>query len=218
MYFGSSYENYDKALERVSTKWEVNDKYTPIYEEEFGMVASARGDVALLKVENGIPLSAAPVKIGINHSLKKDQQITAAGWGVVYEKHEEVGAEVGGILTEEEVAARESQSSQNPDEDVEGSTDRLYETNVSFLSYWKTHLVFQQGKQNGVCRGDSGGPAYFNSKQHGFVVIGTVRGAHGFTDCSGMVEYTNLSNNIDFIQKAALKLKGNPVQVVDLKK
>lgn len=215
LYFGNAYENYDKNLERVSTKWEVNDKYEPIYEPEFGMVASALGDVALLKVDGGIPTSALPIKIGINHNLKKDEKITAAGWGLTYEKEEEnVGYLVG--VSEEDV----NPQAKNPsnDEEIEGSTDRLYQTQISFISYWKTHLVFQQSKQTGVCRGDSGGPAYYKTKEHGTVVIGTVRGGHGFSDCSGLVEYTNLTNNIEFIKKASLKLTGTEATIVNLRK
>ncbi len=213
LYFGNAYENYDKNLERTSTKWEVNDKYEPIYEEEFGLAASAIGDLALLKVNGNIPATALPVKIGVHHLLKKGDQITAAGWGLVYEKEEEVEFRVG--ATEEEV---NPQVSLPEGEEIEGSTDRLYQTHISFIDYWKTHLVFQQSKKTGVCRGDSGGPAYFKTKEHGYVVIDTVRGGHGFSDCSGLVEYTNLTSNIEFIKKATAKLAGAAIEMVSLKK
>lgn len=212
LYFGNAYENYDKSLERVSKKWEVNSKYAPIHEPEFDMVVSALGDVALLKVDGGVPLSSTPVKIGIDHNLKKGEQITAAGWGLVHEKHDEPGFSVG--VTEEEASAPPEQAD---DAEADRVSDRLYETNISFIAYWKTHLVFQQSETNGVCRGDSGGPAYYKSKKYGYVLIGTVRGAHALSDCSGMVEYTNLTKNIDFIKKAATKLSGMPVQFVSLK-
>ena len=212
LYFGNAYENYDKSLERVSKKWEVNSKYAPILEPEFGMVASALGDVALLKVDGGVPLSSTPVKIGIDLILKKGEQITAAGWGLVYEQPRQGGVTVG--ATEEEVSAPIEQADNSNADRV---SDRLYEAHISFIAYWKSHMVFQLSDKNGVCRGDSGGPAYYKSKKNGYVVIGTVRGAHAFSDCSGMVEYTNLSKNIDFIKKAAAKLSGAPVQVVNLK-
>lgn len=212
LYFGNAYANYDKSLERVSRKWEINSKYAPIHEPEFDMVVSALGDVALLKVEGGVPLSSTPAKIGIDLNLKKGEQITAAGWGLVHEKHNKPGFSVG--ATEEEVSAPVEQAD---DADADRVSDRLYETHISFIAYWKTHMVFQQSEKNGVCRGDSGGPAYYKSKKYGYVLIGTVRGAHAFSYCDGLVEYTNLTKNIDFIKKAAAKLSGAPIQIVSLK-
>jgi len=90
LYFGNTYTPYDKSLEKSTTQWIVNDRYRPIYEEDLGLVVSASGDLAMIKVPGGIPKSSKAVKIGTDHKLAKDTEVTIAGWGLTNEKEETI--------------------------------------------------------------------------------------------------------------------------------
>lgn len=184
LYFGSSTSNYDKKLERVSTTFLKNPDYKPIVYEPLDMVASASGDVGLLKLDTPAPTNSLPASIAIDVSLKAGQQVVLAGWGVT-------------------------------DDKLSTPTTQLRQTKVAYLDSWETHFVFDQSQNQGACRGDSGGPAYLEIKSQAYV-IGTTRGAHAFTDCDGMIEYTNLGKNIHFIQSGIEQLKGQKPKIISL--
>lgn len=203
VYFGSRYEGYDKSLERTADAYLINDKYAPIHEEEFQMVVSALGDMAIIKIESEIPHDVSPVKIGVGVKLAKGQTLTAAGWGITKISENENVHYTVGVSLEEPVS-----EPVDPDQEVENSTDRLYQTEIKFIDYWKSHLVVETSKNKGVCEGDSGGPAYFKTSSGETLVVGTVRGGHGFQSCGGLIEYTNTTNNVEFIKQAAVKLGG----------
>lgn len=71
---------------------------------------------------------------------------------------------------------------------------------------WRSLLVLDQTSNSGVCRGDSGGPAYIESEK-GLVVVGITRGAHNESPhCHAYTEFANASHFKTFILEAAQDL------------
>ncbi|KYG69327.1 hypothetical protein AZI87_09040 [Bdellovibrio bacteriovorus] len=102
-------------------------------------------------------------------------------------------------------------------DDVKGvRSDGLNYTQVPLAKVWETILVTDQ-LRSGACSGDSGGPAYLESKD-GLIVAGITRGPHDKApDCHTYGEYTYASKHKQFILEAAKKLGAQEPQFVDLK-
>lgn len=128
-------------------------------------------DVAIILLDDDAPLSASPAPLGTSPDLiQKDREITLAGFGV----------------TEPSLRAMPKQ---------------LMKVQVHIDNPQMTTAQFSYKVRNGksACFADSGGPAYFLTKEGSYVVGGITSWGDGH--CAQMGAYTSVPAFANFIQE-----------------
>lgn len=145
--------------------------------DEVGQIISSRHDVALLKIKGALPSFAVPAKI--------------ASSSLTPQKDEALVVAGFGLKNDEY---------QMPSEGLRHAHVNIHDT-------WETHYLIDQRNKTGLCKGDSGGPAYLQAAEE-LIVVGITRGGHhGSTNCRGFSEITALVDNLDFLQEGSRQLR-----------
>lgn len=166
-------------------KWITHPDFKMVLDENEYPITGVN-DVALIRLEKTAPATATPVPI-LNSKvpLSRGQSLLLAGYGLVQEIDTPI--------------------------DAEG----LNYVRVPLAKVWNSILVTDQTNAQGACSGDSGGPAYLETKK-GLIVVGITRGPHDkATDCRHYGEYTNASHFESFILDAARELEAEAPEFVD---
>lgn len=141
--------------------WTTHPEYR-VVRDATGAMISARNDVALVKLAQAAPEQAIVVPIlEESVALVPGESLLLAGYGLEKEIGERIPAK------------------------------GLNFVRVPLAKLWESILVTDQNNAKGACNGDSGGPAYLETKK-GLVVVGITRGPHDKAkDCRHYGEYTN---------------------------
>lgn len=162
------------TLEEILQKAEAEGREVTM--EEIDAVTDW-GDIALLKIEGGLPEGFRPAKIlDGSMTLQNGQVVTLAGYGITS------GGPFGGgsgLLRKVDVAI--------------------------YQAVWgQTEVIVDQTPEKGACHGDSGGPAYanVNGELHLFGV--TSRGIADENDtCTVFAAYSNIQHHRDWIKQVS---------------
>lgn len=186
VFFG---ETLPESLEDANIRKVKSVELHPDYKFELDPIEkifTGVNDVALIMLETDAPEFAKPVAILNDTPLKVGQQILLAGFG----------------LTDETTV---------PPVKATG----LNLTRVTIAKLYANIIVTEQSNANGACVGDSGGPAYLETKND-LIVLGITRGPHNLAkDCRHWGEYTFASRFKDHILQAAEKMGAEAPVFVD---
>jgi secreted trypsin-like serine protease len=92
-----------------------------------------------------------------------------------------------------------------------GTLNKVSVTISHLEDYSPIEVVFDQTKGKGACYGDSGGPAFFNHNGE-LHLIGVTNGPYDTNDCNGHGVYAKVPAHMEWLAKAAKKLREAPVQ------
>ncbi|MGE5085997.1 MAG: S1 family peptidase [Bacillota bacterium] len=100
------------------------------------------------------------------------------------------------------------------EESTKESKDIMQYAEVTMTQRTHQFIVADQTNGRGACKGDSGGPAFFESPR-GPVLVGVTRGSHGgVSDCHHYAEFTYVPAFKVFLLKAAKMLEAESPQFV----
>jgi len=135
-------------------------------------------DIAILSLEENVPEGFVPADVFEPLSLSQGDALILAGFGQV----NPVTGEGFGVL-------------------------RKVETVFSFFNDKALEIIFGPTPGKSACRGDSGGPMYFEKSSGDLVLIGlTSRGFSQLGPCSGSGNYTSVEAHRDWIERGLNEL------------